>query len=132
VGPVKLSALGALRALALIRLANGALGLLAPGILTRRLGAPAGAQAVAFYPFRLFGIRTVLLGLDLLTLRGPGLERAVKMAVVIHASDTISAATGGLRHEVPRKTALMTTAISALNTALAVTALRGRPWLTER
>jgi hypothetical protein len=128
---VSVSSFNALRALAIIRLVNGGVGLLAPNILVRRLGAPDGSETVAYYPFRMFGIRTVLLGWDLLILRGPNLERAVKMAVVIHASDTVSAATGGLRHEVPRKTAVMTTAISALNTGFALAALYRRPWLEE-
>ena len=128
---MRVNSLNALRALAIIRLVNGGLGLLAPNILVRRLGAPTGSATVAYYPFRMFGIRTVLLGCDLLILRGPDLERAVKMAVVIHASDTVSAATGGIRHEVPRKTAVMTTAVSAVNTGLALVALHGRPWLGE-
>jgi hypothetical protein len=80
---------------------------------------------------RMFGIRTLLLGCDLLILRGPNLERAVKMAVVIHASDTASAVVGGIRHEVPRKTAVLTTAISAINTALALVAMFGRAWEEE-
>jgi hypothetical protein len=128
---VSVNSLNALRALAIIRLVNGGLGLLAPNILVRRLGAPAGGDTVANYPFRMFGIRTLFLGWDLLILRGPDLERAVKMAVIIHASDTVSAAKGGIRHEVPRKTAVMTTAVSAVNTGLALVALRGRPWLEE-
>lgn len=55
-------------ALAGIRLFNGAAGLLAPELLIRRLDPdrePPSAAAV--YAFRLFGIRTILLGLDLLT-----------------------------------------------------------------
>ncbi len=125
---MSVNGLGALRALAVIRLVNGGLGLLAPGVLVRRLGAPEGSETVAYYPFRMFGIRTLLIGGDLLLLAGPDLERAVKMAVVIHGSDTLSALTGGIRREVPRKTAVMTTAISAVNTALALVAVRQRPW----
>lgn len=118
----------ALRALAVIRLVNGVLGLLAPSFLVRRLGSDPANSTVAFYPFRMFGIRTVLLGSDLLLLRGDDLERAVKTALVVHGSDTVSAAVGGLRREVPGRTAVVTTAISATNTALAAVALRGRVW----
>lgn len=128
---MSVNSLKALRALAIIRLVNGGLGLLAPSFLVRRLAAPNGSQSVAYYPFRMFGIRTLLLGCDLLILRGPNLERAVKLAVVIHASDTASAVVGGMRHEVPRKTAVLTTAISAINTALALVAMFGRAWEEE-
>ena len=114
----------AVRALALIRLANGALALLAPEVLLRRLGAQAGTVGMAKYPFRMFGIRTVLIGSDLLILRGSELERAVRAAVVIHSLDTVCAAVGGLRREVPLRTAVMTTAVSAVNAALAITALQ--------
>jgi len=125
---VRIDSVGALRALAAVRLVNGVLGLFAPGVLVHRLGADPARQPVALYPFRMFGIRTVVVGSDLLLLRDHALERAVRQAVVIHGCDTVAALLGGVRHEVPRRTAVMTTAISAGNTALAVTALRGRVW----
>ena len=43
----------------------------------------------------MFGIRTVVLGLDLLTLTGPAQDRARTQAVLIHATDTAMAAFGG-------------------------------------
>jgi hypothetical protein len=113
------------RALAGIRLVNGTLGLFAPRLLLRRLGTDARADPSGIYPFRMFGIRTILLGADLLLLEGQEQQRATRLAVLIHASDTISAATAGLQGTLPRKTAVMTTAISGLNTALAVAATRG-------
>ena len=125
---VRIDGLGALRALAAIRLVNGVLGLFAPGVLVRRLGGDPRRQPVALYPFRMFGVRTVVVGSDLLLLRGTELERVVRQAVAIHACDTASALLGGVRREVPPRTAVMTTAISAVNTALAVAALRGRVW----
>ncbi|MDQ1625905.1 MAG: hypothetical protein QOJ49_1403, partial [Actinomycetota bacterium] len=51
-------------------------------------------------------------------------RRATQLAVLIHASDTISAATAGLTGRLPGKAAVVTTLISAGNTALAVMATR--------
>jgi hypothetical protein len=129
---VAVDSLGAMRALAVIRLVNGGLGLLAPNVLVRRLGVDPRQQPVANYPFRMFGIRTIVVGSDLLVLRGSQLERAVQQAVVIHGCDTASALLGGVRGEVSRRTAVMTTAVSAANTMLAVAALRGRVWERAR
>jgi hypothetical protein len=44
--------------------------------------------------------------------------------VLIHATDAVGAAVAGLRGDPPRKAALLTTLISAVNTALAVIATR--------
>ena len=52
-------------ALGAIRIVNGALALLAPRWLARRLGAEPDAERSVVYALRLFGIRTVLLGADL-------------------------------------------------------------------
>jgi hypothetical protein len=112
-------------ALAVVRIVNGAAALLAPGVLLRRLGADPAAGASGIYPFRLFGIRTVLIGADLLVLRGPALRRATRTAVLIHAADTAAALATGLRGELPRRSATVTALISATNTALAVAAARG-------
>ncbi|MGW2635725.1 hypothetical protein [Streptomyces sp. NPDC001348] len=110
-------------ALAGIRLFNGATGLLAPDLLIRRLDPghePPSPAAV--YAFRLFGIRTVLLGLDLLTSHGDRLRQDLREGVLIHGSDTATAASLGLGGRLPPRTAVLTTLISAVNTALAVTA----------
>ena len=53
-------------ALAAIRLVNGTMALLTPEMMLRRLGADPAANQVAIYPLRMFGIRTVVLGVDLL------------------------------------------------------------------
>jgi uncharacterized protein YjeT (DUF2065 family) len=111
----------AVRALAAIRIVNGALGLLAPQVLVRRTSTDP-TTTEPNYAFRMFGIRTVVLGLDLLTLTGPAQERARTQAVIIHATDTASALIGGLRGDVPPRVARTTVAISTLNTALAVVA----------
>jgi uncharacterized protein YjeT (DUF2065 family) len=114
----------ALRTLAVVRIVNGLLGLFYPSFLIRRLGGDPDVQSLAPYPFRMFGIRTVLIGADLLLLRGEPLSRATRTAVAIHASDTACAAIAGIRREVPRRAAITTTTISAVNTALALVAWR--------
>lgn len=111
--------------LALIRILNGAAGLLAPEKLLARLGVDTTTDRAGTYPFRMFGIRTVLIGLDLLLLRGAELRRAEKLAVLIHATDTVSAAVTAARGDLPRKQGLVAVVISAINTALAVTAWKG-------
>ncbi|MEW2252686.1 hypothetical protein AB0907_35845 [Streptomyces sp. NPDC006975] len=109
--------------LAGIRLFNGATGLLAPELLIRRFDPDRDPPSpAAVYAFRLFGIRTVLLGLDLLTHSGARLRDDVGEGILIHASDTVTAATLGIHGQVPPRTAVLTTAISAVNTALAVSA----------
>jgi hypothetical protein len=110
-------------ALAGIRIFNGATGLLAPDLLIRRLDPdrePLSPAAV--YAFRLFGIRTILLGLDLLTNHGERLRQDLREGVLIHGSDTATAAMLGLNGQLPRRTAVLTTLISATNTVLAATA----------
>ncbi|MEU1184415.1 hypothetical protein ABZ464_43750 [Streptomyces sp. NPDC005820] len=112
-----------LYALAAIRVFNGATGLLAPELLIRRLDPDRAPQSpAAVYAFRLFGIRTVLLGLDLLTHHGERLREDLHEGILIHASDTATAALLGLSGRLPPRTAILTTLISATNTALAVTA----------
>jgi hypothetical protein len=111
----------AVRTLAAIRLVNGTLGLLAPHVLVKRTSSDP-TTTEPYYAFRMFGVRTVVLGLDLLTLTGAAQERARTQAVIIHATDTASALLGGLRGDVPPRVARMTVAISAVNTALAVVA----------
>ncbi|MFL6127924.1 MAG: hypothetical protein ACJ73E_02530 [Mycobacteriales bacterium] len=112
------------KVLAGIRIFNGTAGLLAPEFLLRRLGTDLARDRSGIYPFRMFGIRTILIGADLLVLQGEQRRRAARFAVLIHASDTVAAATAGLRGDLPRKAAAVTTLISAGNTALAVLASR--------
>lgn len=111
-------------ALAAIRIVNGTIALVAPAFILGRLGTDVRREPTAVYPLRMFGVRTVVIGFDLLLLRGEQRERAVRVAVLIHATDTLSALTAGLRRELPPRVAALTTLISAGNTALAVTAAR--------
>ena len=107
-----------------IRLFNGTTALLAPSAMARRLGVDPDANAAPVYPLRMFGIRTILIGAELL-FRGPQTRaRSMRVAPLIHASDTISALTAGLQRQLPPRVAVMTTLISAVNTVLAIV---GRP-----
>ena len=118
-------------ALATIRLVNGALALLAPELMLRRLeagqeanpGAGPDPGRVAVYPLRMFGIRTVVLGIQLLaggSVRQSGsLRQQGKVGVVIHAADAASAIIAGLRRQLPARVAVVAAGISVTNTALA-------------
>jgi hypothetical protein len=104
-------------------LANGTLGLVAPELLIGRIepGHPPGASAI--YAFRLFGVRTVFLGAELLVRRDAELQRALRQGVVIHASDVATSTLLGVRHQTSPRTSAMLAAISTVNVLLAVAAL---------
>ena len=112
------------KVLAGIRILNGAAGLLVPEFLLRRLGTDPRIDRSGVYPFRMFGIRTVLIGLDLLTMRDDDLRRASNRAMLIHGCDTVSAAAAAYRGDLHRKAGIAAVAISATNTVLAVVAAR--------
>src|SRR5713101_4242103 len=129
-------------ALATIRLVNGALALLAPEVMLRRFeagqeanpGAGPDPGRVAVYPLRMFGIRTVVLGIQLLAdgsarqrgsarqgssvRQGSSLRQQGKVGVVIHAADAASAIIAGLRRQLPARVAVVAAGISVTNTAL--------------
>jgi len=110
-------------ALGAVRIGTGATGLLAPAMIISRFGeGDPRADPAAIYGLRLFGIRTVLIGADLLRLHGRDLDHALRAAPIIHASDTATVLAlqrnGQLSPERARPLAL----ISGLNTVLAVTA----------
>ena len=109
--------------LALIRLINGGAALLVPGFLARQIGVDPDANPGVLYVFRMFGIRTVLIGVELLTATGERRREAVRRAVLIHASDTLAAYLATLTSNFPEKGRLIVW-ISALNTGLAVIANR--------
>ena len=70
----------------------------------------------------MFGIRTVLIGLDLLSSDPDVRRHAQRAALLIHASDTASAAAAGLSKQLPARSAALATGISALNVVLAAIA----------
>jgi hypothetical protein len=110
--------------LALIRVGNGGLALIAPKLLLTRLGVDAESNPAAVYGLRMFGIRTVLIGLDLLSSDQDARDRAVRMGPLIHGSDTVGAVVAGVHGDLPKRSAAMATAISALNVVLSVLARR--------
>jgi hypothetical protein len=114
-------------ALAAIRIANGLLALVAPSLIIKRFGEDPDKDAAAIYGLRLFGVRTVLIGADLITEHGQPLQHTISQAVIIHASDTVTAATLGTSGRLRPQMAVPITLISALNTALAVAA-----WVCSR
>jgi hypothetical protein len=108
--------------LAVIRLFNGAAAMVAPGALLERLGLNPKTNPGGYYAFRMFGIRTVLIGLELMAW-GPAVkERSLRLAPLIHLSDTLLAAYAGWRRQLPPRTAKMATIISAINFLLALIA----------
>jgi hypothetical protein len=109
--------------LACIRLLNGGLALLVPGFLARQIGVDADANPGIQYVFRMFGIRTVLVGAELLQPPGDKRDEAVRKAVLIHASDTLAAFLASLSGNFPKSVRTIV-AISAVNTVLAVVANR--------
>ena len=112
--------------LAGVRLTMGTAGLLAPGLVIRRLDIDPAAQPGMRYPLRMFGIRTVLIGADLLSASGSRRGHAELAAPVVHGSDTIAALLARRRGDLPPRAGAMATAISAVNLALALETLASR------
>src|SRR4051812_22548287 len=108
------------RSLALIRLVNGGLALFAPNVLGNRLGVSTQTSPGFGYAFRLFGVRTVLLGLQLWAAPNDPKNPVIRQAVVVHASDTAAAVAVYRLNELPRRAAVTTIAVSAVNTVLAL------------
>jgi hypothetical protein len=109
--------------LALIRLFNGLAGLLVPGMLLRRIGVDPDQNPAALYVFRMFGIRTVLVAIELLVQTGERRKEAARRAVLIHATDTVAAYLAARSPNFPRGGRVIVW-ISAVNTLLAVLANR--------
>jgi len=109
--------------LATVRLVNGLAALLVPGFLAHQVGIDADANPGVLYVFRMFGIRTVLLGVELVVQTGDRRAEALRRAILIHASDTLAAFLATLSGNFPKRGRLIVY-ISAVNTALAVIASR--------
>ena len=110
--------------LAGIRVLNGTLGLVWPMVLARRFADTPGRAAPAIYPLRMFGVRTVVIGVDLLLRDSEVREHSLRLAPFIHASDALAAVSAGWSGQLPRRTAALAAGISSLNLALAVAANR--------
>ena len=114
-------------ALAVIRSVNGLLALFTPKVLLRKLEVDPDQNGAAIYALRMFGVRTVFLGAELFMKEGAERERALQTGVIIHASDTVSAAIVWARGYLPRRAAAVATLISCVNTLLALAA-QDRTW----
>jgi hypothetical protein len=106
--------------LAGIRLFNGAVALFAPKLLARQFRD--NPNSAVIYVLRLFGVRTIFVGIELLVPDEEIRASALRHAIPIHASDTISAALAGIQGQLPPHVSIMLTAISGVNTALAIIA----------
>ena len=105
--------------LAAIRFVNGSAALFFPHALARRIGVDADASPGLLYFQRMFGIRTILVALDLVRGDQEQTMRALRVGRLIHAADATSAALAGLRGNVAPRPAVMITAISLVNLLLA-------------
>ena len=110
----------AAQTLGAIRLVNGAAALFTPKLMIRLLRVDPDAHPQMIYFMKMFGIRTILLGVQLFSLEGEDLDRAMRTGILIHASDTAAAAVAGITGQLPKRAAMSGTAISTLNTVLAV------------
>jgi hypothetical protein len=111
--------------LGMIRLINGLLCLLVPGIVIRRISVSPESNPAAVYAFRMFGIRTVLIGLDLLRPRSRDRDHAVGLAPIVHGSDLLTAGLLAASGQLKPATCALIVGISGLNTVLAVLIARG-------
>jgi hypothetical protein len=108
--------------LAAIRFVNGTAALFFPRALAKRIGVDADTSPGILYFERMFGIRTILIALDLVRGDHETTVRALRVGRVIHSADATSAALAGIRGNVARRPAVMTTAISLVNLLLAFVA----------
>jgi len=106
--------------LASIRLLNGSIALCLPGLITRQLRPVPEEQPATQYALRMFGIRTILLAVDLLRPAGPVRDHAIRMAPIIHAADTIAASLAARSRTIPARAGRAIITISAINTLLSL------------
>jgi hypothetical protein len=111
--------------LAGIRMFNGCAALFAPDKVAARLGADLDETPGLSYMMRMFGIRTILISAELVIPERRLRPWAVAVAPLVHVTDATAAATAGLKGQLPRRAAVMTTLISTTNAVLAVVAARG-------
>ena len=115
------------RILAVIRLVNGGIALGAPRWFLRTIGVDPEANGAAVFVLRLFGVRNLYLGYELLAARGGEADDAVRAAVYIHASDASAAILAGLTGGLPARAALSGALTSSVNTALSILARSSLP-----
>ena len=110
-------------------LVNGSLAVFAPRVLIRRLGIRPEIEPGMIYVFRMFGIRTIYLAVDLFRVpeqRG----RSLREGVIVHSTDMTAALAGAALGQLPWPQGLMVAGVSFVNTMLAMAgarAYRNRP-----
>ena len=117
------------KALAGIMLVNGTLGIVAPRFLIRRLGVRPDLEPGMIYVFRMFGIRTLFIAVDLVS-RPNQRGNSLREGIAVHGLDSSAALVAAALGQLPWRPALMVAGISLLNTVLAIRgarAYRGRP-----
>jgi len=95
-------------------------------VLIKRVDPNVPPSPAAIYAFRMFGVRTIFLGIDLLVRPDADVERSLQKGVLIHGSDVATAALLGWRRRVPPRTAVLLMGISLMNVALAVIGMKRR------
>jgi hypothetical protein len=113
-------------ALGVIRIVNGAATLFVPVQFARTIGIDPAANPAAIYFMRLFGVRTIVIGAQLLCLKDEELDAVVRTAPLIHASDVAAAALACMSGQLPPNVAKKAMLISSVNTVLALLACAGR------
>jgi hypothetical protein len=108
-----------------VRLANGTAALMAPAQMGRRIGVDPAANPAALYIMRLFGVRTILLGIALLRRDSAVRSEAVRIAYIVHISDTAAALIAARSGHLPPRAAKTAAIISGANVVLALIARRG-------
>jgi len=102
----------ALAALAVGRIALGAPSRVAPRGMARAFGAGRAANPELDYMTRVFGVRAVALGLGYLTSGGAARRRWQRLALMCDVSDTLAGVGHLRRRDLPRASALATTALT--------------------
>jgi hypothetical protein len=90
--------------------------------LGARLGVQTASSAGLGYGLRLWGVRTILLGISLLWAHDDPDAPVVRQAPLVHAADTTAAVVVLKRGELPRPGAKVAVVASAINVVLAVLA----------
>jgi uncharacterized membrane protein len=75
----------------------------------------------------MFGVRTILIGSELLSRNPEVRARAVRLAVRVHLTDAIAAAAAGATRQLPPKGAKLAVLTSSVNTVLALIARKAQP-----
>ena len=117
------------KALAGIMLVNGSLGIVAPRFLIRRLGVKPEIEPGMIYVFRMFGVRTLFIAVDLFR-RPHQRGNSLREGIAVHGTDMTAALVAAALGQLPWRPALLVAGISFTNTLLAAAgarAYRGRP-----